>query len=69
MMRRITTMTKMRKDEIDSEDMEEDEEDGECKEGNETDEARTIEDIRIAKKNAHRFKTASDYLEAGKMLY
>ena len=52
-------------DEID-EDMEEDEEDGECKEGNETDEARTIEDIRIAKKNAHRFKTASDYLEAAK---
>ena len=52
-------------DEID-EDMEEDDEDGECKEGNETDEARTIEDIRIAKKNAHRFKTASDYLEAAK---
>lgn len=48
------------------EDMEEDDEDGECEESNETDEARTIEDIRIAKKNAHRFKTASDYLEAAK---
>ena len=52
------------------EDMEEDDEDGEyeeCEEeNNETDETRTIEDIRIAKKNAHRFKTASDYLEAAK---
>ena len=39
----------------------------ECEEeNNETDETRTIEDIRIAKKNAHRFKTASDYLEAAK---
>lgn len=43
-----------------------DDKDGECEESNETDEARTIEDIRIAKKNAHRFKTASDYLEAAK---
>lgn len=43
-----------------------DDKDGECEESNETDETRTIEDIRIAKKNAHRFKTASDYLEAAK---
>ena len=53
-------------DEID-EDMEEDDEDGECKEGNETDEARTIEDhTESPRKTPNRFKTASDYLEAAK---